>query len=189
MSSFTQSRRGQTLVEALVALSILTVGFVGIVTLLTKSFQLNRTVANDTQSTYLAAEGIELTKNMIDHDVYAGFSQSPGDDFFGKCFFNGTPRLVYFNGLDYTTTDCNNVSFSPPAPGADQLYFNPKTQLFSFDSAGGTPSNFTRDVTAQDEFDASGDLVDVDVQSTVTWHDGGLSNTIMLEDHFYHWHP
>jgi Tfp pilus assembly protein PilV len=37
------SRRGQTLVEALVALSILTVGFVGVVVLLTKSFQLNRT--------------------------------------------------------------------------------------------------------------------------------------------------
>ena len=60
------SRRGQTLVEALVALSILTTGFFGIVSLLTKSFQLNRTTMNDTQATYLAAEGIEIAKNLID---------------------------------------------------------------------------------------------------------------------------
>ena len=68
------SHRGQTLVEALVALSILTVGFVGIVTLLTKSFQLNRTTSNDTQATYLAAEGIEIAKTSINYDVYYGLS-------------------------------------------------------------------------------------------------------------------
>jgi hypothetical protein len=28
---------------------------------------------------------------------------------------------------------------------------------------------------------------DIDVQSTVTWTDGSLSNVITLEDHFYNW--
>jgi hypothetical protein len=189
MSTPIHSRRGQTLVEALVALSILTMGTIGIITLLTKSFQLNRTVANDTQATYLAAEGIELTKNMIDHDVYAGFALGPGDYLFGNCFKN-QPRLVYLNGLDYTTQDCTGVSFSPPPPGGDQLYFDPATHLYSFEAGGGTLSNFTRDVTAQEKFDAStGQPADIDVRSTVTWSDGALSNTITLEDYFYNWHP
>ena len=85
MSISFHSRRGQTLVEALVALSILTVGFVGIIVLLTRSFQLNRTTANDTQATYLAAEGIEVAKNLIDHDVYEQLSGNSSYSW-GSCF-------------------------------------------------------------------------------------------------------
>jgi hypothetical protein len=187
MNILSNSRRGQTLVEALVALSILTMGFIGIVSLLTKSFQLNRTVSNDTEATYLAAEGIEVTKNLIDHDVYAGFSLGPGDDLFGDCFGG---LSGYFYPIDYETTKCTlNFSHGVPA-GADQLYYNPTTHIYSFNPAGGVLSNFTRDIKITENFDpVSSILVEIDVQSIVTWTDGGLSNTITLEDHFYNWHP
>ena len=179
------SRRGQTLVEALVALSILTVGFVGIVTLLTKSFQLNRTTSNDTQATYLAAEGIEVAKNIIDYDVYFGL---PTNNDWG-CSFDLSLNTPVDYALEYDTTPTNCTA--PPKmssePTGDELYLitdaaDPDVDMYTYNGFGNQPTDFTRDVwitaVSNDE---------LDVQSTVTWTDGGQSNTITLEDHFYNW--
>jgi Tfp pilus assembly protein PilV len=171
-----RSRRGQTLVEALVALSILTVGFVGIISLLTKSFQLNRTVSNDTQATYLASEGIEVAKNLIDHDVYTGL---PLNDDWGASF----PRSGYYYNIDYETTSTASLTFSPSAPQSNPLYFNRTTHLFGYNTRGATPTDFVRSIKVTNNGE------EIDVQSTVKWTSGALSNTITLEDHFYNWHP
>jgi hypothetical protein len=181
------SRSGQTLVEALIALSILTMGFIGIISLLTKSFQLNRTTADDTQATYLAAEGIEVAKSLIDHDVYSGLAVPPGDDYWDQCFLlNPTGEFKYYR-IEYDTTTCPPTTY--PGPNnylSDPLYFNPTTGFYTYNSFGsGTiKSDFTREVkitaVSQNE---------LDVQSTVTWNNGLLSNTITLEDHFYDYHP
>ena len=73
------SRRGQSIIEAMVAISILTTGFLGIFALLSKSFFLSRVVADETTATYLASEGMEITKNIIDHDVYTGLANPPAN--------------------------------------------------------------------------------------------------------------
>lgn len=175
-------RRGQTLIEALVALGILTTGFVGVVALLNRSFALNRTTTDDTQATYLAAEGIEVAKNLIDHDVYAGLALGSSTNDFGACF----PRSGYYYPIDYTTTDCSSLGFSPsPPPQADeQLYLSPTTHLFTAtDPLGGTATDFTRTIHV------TNNGTSLDVQSAVTWNNGTLSNTITLEDVFYDWQP
>ena len=162
----------------MVAISILTVGFLGITTLLTKSFQLNRVASDQTKATYLAAEGIEIAKNLIDHDVFSGIATVGG---WGTCFSSSSS---YYQ-LDYTTTDCSLIPFSPvPNPAA--VYFDSVTGLYS-DSpvgAGSTKTIFTRDVRV----DHKGD--EIDVYSTVYWNPTSLSARRMtLEDHFYNWHP
>jgi type II secretory pathway pseudopilin PulG len=183
------SRRGQTLVEALIALSILTVGFMSIVTLLTKSFQLNRTTSNDTQATYLAAEGIEVAKNIIDHDVYYGLSQSSSTNDWG-CSFGLTPGTPVDYALEYDNypTNCGAPPTVQSEPTGDKLYLiaatdNPDFGMYTYNSFGNQLTDFTRDViitaVSNDE---------LDVKSTVKWTDGGQSNTITLEDHFYNWH-
>jgi hypothetical protein len=92
--------------------------------------------------------------------------------------------------------DYNTLTQLPPGPGCqvlspkstagtDPLYFNPSSTFYSYDSfAPAVKTDFTRDikVTAVSQNE-------LDVQSTVTWNDGGLSNTIALEDHFYNWYP
>jgi type II secretory pathway pseudopilin PulG len=181
------SRRGQTLVEALVALSILTVGFVGIVTLLTKSFQLNRTTSNDTQATYLAAEGIEVAKNIIDYDVYYGLAQSSNTDDWGCSFkLNAGQSADYALEYDATPTQCAKP-MAIPQDASDKLYFNPNTDLYvySYNDFGATPTDFTRDIRVSVPASSPDEL---DVQSTVVWTDGAVGNTITLEDHFYNWH-
>lgn len=189
MNRSIHSRRGQTLVEALVALSILTTGFVGVVALLNRSFVLNRTTTDDTQATYLASSGIEEVKNLIDHDVYAGLALSSSTNDFGACF----PRSGYYYPIDYATTDvsnCSNLSFSTDSStAATPLYFDPTTHLFSAESSGGTATDFVRYIKVTNVTDATGALIALDVQSTVAWTNGSLSNTITLEDVFYDWQP
>lgn len=188
-NSAIHSRRGQTLVEAIVALSILTVGFVGIVALLAKSFQLNRVTADDTQATYLAAEGIEVAKNIIDYDVYLGLSQrttpsSTVDDW--ECSFGLNPATHqsadYALEYDTAPTNCSSPPTITSEPNGNKLYFNPSTGLYSYSSFNGQPTDFTRDVyitaVSNDE---------LDVKSTVAWSSGGLGDSITLEDHFYNW--
>lgn len=176
-NSSNNSRRGQTLVEALVALSLLTTGFIGIASLLTRSFELNRTTSEDTQATYLASEGIEVAKSLIDHDVYTGLAA--GNDDWGQCFGLGNGQVGYYE-LEYDTTICPPRSTTPLS---DPLYFNPITHLYSYQSTGSTETDFTRDIKITDLGE------EIDVQSIVTWTAGLESNTITLEDQFYNWHP
>ncbi len=186
------SRRGQTLVEALVALSILSMGFVGIVTLLNKSFQLNRTTTNDMQATYLASEGVELAKNLIDYDVYYGFAQG-SSTIDWNCSFGLGPGQERDYALDYTTAPPADPSpsclvLSPLS--SDKLYIDPSTHLYSYNNSGAA-TDFTRDVyvTAVPSTSNPAQSYEFDVLSVVGWTNAGVSNSIKLEDHFYNWYP
>ena len=176
------SRRGQTLVEALVALSILTMGFAGIVVLLNQSLQLNRTTTDDTKATYLASEGIEIVKNMIDHDVYEGLPLN--DDWDASFSVSG-----YYWGIDYETTSTAGLFVSANQMQATPLYYNSTTDMFGYNTLGATATNFVRNIKITNIDNSNGDPVEIDVQSIVKWTSDGTSDTITLEDHFYDWHP
>jgi type II secretory pathway pseudopilin PulG len=184
--SFSDPRRGQTLVEALIALTILTVGFIGIMTLLTKSFQLNRINADQTQATYLAAEGIEVAKNIIDHDVYLGIDEGgTGDSGWGNSF----PQSGYYN-LDYLSTSTQYAYMGDTYPPNVPLYFDPTTDLYGITPSGATvPTDFTRSIKVTQVSIPPASGFALDVQSTVAWKNGLTAGGITLEDQFYDWHP
>lgn len=188
----TSSRSGQSIVEAIVAISILTVGFLGILGLLTKSFQLNREATDKTQATYLASENIEVVKNLIDHDVYEGIASAGVVGGWGSCFnFTGS----FYIKADYQTVNCDPSALGLDLSAATTTYlvylnFNAGTGLYSYSytNVGGTgkPTIFKR--STRITVDPSGN--EIDVQSTVTWNSTALtSDSVMLEDHFYNWHP
>jgi hypothetical protein len=169
------SRSGQSLVEAIIAITLLTVGFLGIAALLAQSLHLTRVVSDQTTATYLAAEGVELAKNLIDHDVYlhlAGLGTG-----WGSCFGGAGAHDIE---LDYASTDCSR-SFFP----SDALMFDPATGIYSYGpSAGSVKTNFTRDI----RFALNGN--EIVVNSIVRWGTGSFtSQSINLEDHFYNWRP
>ena len=176
-----KNRLGQSIVEAIVAISILTTGFLGIMTLLTKSFQLNRAAADQTKATYLAAEGIEVAKSLIDHSTYVGIA-SPGHAVggWGTCFpFTGS----FYVKIDYQSTDCALLPLSA-TPMKNQIYFNPGTGLYSYNPVGAQSTIFFRDTLVT----ANGN--EIDVKSTVSWNPSALSSqSVTLEDHFYDWNP
>jgi hypothetical protein len=166
------SRKGQSLIEVIVAITVLTVGFLGISSLLSRSLALNRVTANEVTATYLAAEGVEIAKNLIDHDVYGESSgQTAG---WGACFGNGGDFE-----LDYTTADCRTLaSFA-----GDPLWYHAGTHLYDYSANGGTATSFTRMIRVA----TNGD--EITVTAEVLWTGfGGSPGSINLEDHFYKWY-
>jgi hypothetical protein len=105
--------------------------------------------------------------------VYTGLSVGSTD--WGLSFLNSG----YYWDIDYETTStvglfhANQMQTSP-------LYFNPTTHLSGYYTFGATPTDFVRNIKVTNN---NGN--ELDVQSIVTWTDGGLSNTVTLEDHFY----
>lgn len=67
-----QQNNGYILIESIIAITIVVVGLLGIFSLLSRSLSLNRVVSDRFVAAYVAAEGIELVKNMIDNNILAG---------------------------------------------------------------------------------------------------------------------
>ncbi len=179
------SRGGQSLVEAMMALSVLTLGFLGMVSLLSKSLVLTRVVSDQATATYLAEEGIEIAKNLIDHDVWAHHA-NPAVTGWGTCFFEDSLTDVE---LDYTTTNCSSLKvFSLGNP----LLFDPVTNLYGYHfpaSDDPVSTGFTREIKVS-EGDYNGtEYAEITVDSKVRWSTAGVNQSLDLEDHFYDWKP
>lgn len=168
------SRKGQSIVEALIALGILVTGLVAIESLLARSFLLDRVTADQTKATYLASEGIEIMKSLIDNQTYNASSGGWG----GFCNFAGGSQTYQ---VDWMTTSC-------PSPGGDApLYFVSSTGLYYQGSGdGGVETPFTRIIKVTKTSGGN----EIDVQSTVTWNTGIVTGqSLTLEDQFYDWQP
>lgn len=198
----TKLRSGQSLIEAIAALGILTVGLMGVLGLLSRSFLLQREAADRAKATYLASEGLEIAKSLIDHNVYTGVAQgeesngwsgSTGGGTLAGCFdFSAGGTNYYY--LDFETYNCPSSQGSSSVP-PDPLYYyapNPATgQGMYYDSADGTriqgavKTDFSRVVEI-----SRPDANTINVISTVTWNTGAITGqSITVEDTFYNWHP
>lgn len=171
------NRQGQSLIEVLVALSVLTGSFLGILSLLSRSFLLNRVTSDQAKATYLAEEGIELAKNLIDHDVYRGLATGGVSGGWGVCFPFAAGTNDY--EIDYTTENC------PPAGYTGRfLNFDNASGLYGY--AAGAATDFVRRIRITKPV---GQPNVISVESTVSWSTGPVtSQNIDLQDNFYHWH-
>lgn len=155
---------GQALIEVLVAISVLTVGFLGIVTLLSRALSLNRVVSDSYTATYLAAEGIEVTKNIVDAQ------------------FMGSKR-GWNSAVSPGNFEAEYDSLTLSTYAGRRLLLDPQTKVYSYKNGVLTP--FTRKITVA--FVGSGQQ-EIIVNSEVDWPTrGGGESSVNLEDHFYNW--
>jgi hypothetical protein len=172
------TRSGQILIEAIVAIGVLTVGFAGILSLLSQTLGLNRVVTDNYIATYLAAEGIEVIKNLIDYQSKlknAGQAQNFG-------LPDGCYEVTYDTGVE--------TALPPPIASCDPsssrvLYYDPTAHLYGY-GGGGIPTAFRRTVRLA----MSSDGNEITVNSMVYWTSRGGGNfNVNLEDHFMKWEP
>lgn len=151
---------GQLLIEMLVALGILTVGFLGVMTLLSRALGLNRVVADNYAATYLASEGVEVVKNILDSNPIRGRGWNEG-----------------FSSGDF------EVDADSLALGANQdrfLTFDSGTHRYGYGFTQTTPYKRTISIILGSN--------EVTVNSKVNWISrGGGTFSINLEDHFFNW--
>ncbi len=153
-------RSGQFLVELLVALGILTTGFMAMLGLLSRSIGLSRVVSDDYVATYLASEGIEVAKNILDANA-----RRPGVGW-NDGFADGVYEVSY---------DSAELTSRVPA------------QALTFDGVHyrygeGSPTPFHRKVVIKL---VGGD--EVQMNSIVDWSSRGRTAQVNLEAHFFNW--
>ena len=159
-----KKNKGQLIVEMMVAVSLLVIGLLGIFAVLSQSLGLNRVAANQYVAANLAAEGIEVVKNIIDANFITDEAWNRGLE------TNGEYTVSY----DSTSLSLENEN--------EPLRFDEEDGVYGY--GGGTETQFRRVITIEN----SGDLTEIKVTSRVYWKDrGGIDFDIVLEDRFRNW--
>lgn len=166
------SREGQFLVEAIVALGVLVVGLLGILALLTRSFSLSRSINNNYAGTYLAAEGIEVVKNLIDANLIK---------------IQKGQFITWIDGVSSGDFEAEYDSLALVPYQDRTLAFDPANNAYSYAGTQGT--KFKRKIQVARVLSGSGTVDEVQVNSVVSWVAEGGSFEVNLEDRFLNWRP
>lgn len=160
----------------MIAMTVLVVGFLSITSLLSRSLGLNRVIANNYTATYLAAEGVEIVKNILDGNVKQvaqtwneGFPCAPGN-----------PCIARRYSVDYMTTGpMDKVHYIQ-----GQKLSLDQNNLYNYLNGSQTPFERTVEITP---IPIGHDTDEYEVRSTVDWISRGGNFTATVVDYFYNW--
>ncbi len=153
---------GSLMIESIIATSLIVIGILGIMSLLARSASLSHYTSHSLQATYLAAEGMEVIKNILDTDVAMNApwgSSVPSDGTY--CVYFNTETLTPCAGSGGVVYDATSGFYQQP------LYLQ--------------PSFFQRIV----QITGSGGAFNV--SSTVSWYENGVQKSVTLDDAFQGW--
>lgn len=161
-----KNKSGQFLLEAVVALSILTVATLGIFPVISSSIGFNRAATDKDIAVGLAGEGIEVVKSLIDANVLAG---DPWNQ-----------------GLMSCGAGCS-VEYNSAALGSSQgnfLRFDPAAHVYNY--GVGTNTVFKRVITITGV--PAGSPIELRVRSRVDWTGrNDVSDSVLMEGRFFDW--
>lgn len=153
---------GYVLVEAIIAITIAVVGLLGIFSLLSRSLSLNRVVADRFVAAYLAAEGIEIVKNMIDNNILAG---RPWND-----------------GLSSGSYEADYADVALRPDSGNLLNFDAETGAYGYRES--SPTTMRRSLVIE----VSPDGERIAVGSAIDWTTrGGGRFSLELEEQLFNW--
>lgn len=156
-----KNRSGQMMVEAMVAITIVVVGLLGIFSLTSRSLSLNQVITSQYVASNLSAEGIEVVKNILDRNIIQ--------------------RRPWNEGISPGEFEVDYASTATSIFNNRKLNFDPATGFYSY--AAGTPTTYLRKITV-DQISPD----ELHVRSIVDWttRDGGAFQ-IITEDRFFNW--
>lgn len=155
---------GYLLIEAIVAIFLLIVGFYAVFGLITNSIGLNKVAGDQFIANYLAMEGIEIVKNLIDAN-----------------YLSGQPWNTGISGGNFEV-DYKSVNLNPITPNNYILY----NSVNGYNYQSGSPTAFIRTINI--ELLKGGE--EIKINSVVRWKGrGGANFEANLEDHFFNWRP
>jgi Flp pilus assembly pilin Flp len=157
-----RSEKGNLMIEAVVGLTLITVGMLGVFSLISSSLKTSQEVGNRFIAANLAAEGVEVVKNIIDTNVAQR-----------RSFNAGISSGDYM--INYDSTSLNSLSDS-------YLYLDNNG---TYSHSGGSKTIFRRVISVTDR--AGGSQSYIGINSKVIWSEAGNVKEVSIEDRFYEW--
>lgn len=158
-------RKGFTLVELMITIFIISIGLVGIMSLIQNTLRSASFVRFNLTGVYLAQEGIELVRNIRDNNWISGRD--------------------WKDGLEACSLGCkiayNNTSLSSYNDEFLQIDDNG-----FYNHNEGEESNFKRAIFINSKTDSDGREY-LEVISQISWSHRGEDERIDLVDHLYNW--
>ncbi len=176
---FKNYQRGFTLVESLVAITILMIGVVGPLVIASRGISDGLYAQNQLAANYLAQEAVSTIINRRDHNL----GQFPEvlwldgiDTCFGQsvCAVNGKTGVI--------STQCNDLT---PC----NLVYDRVLKLYR--EAGNNFANrfgpiFTRDISIKKGLlDDNGEPLEIEVAVTISWRNRSVAKDFTLVEHLY----
>jgi len=159
------------MIESIVAISLVLIGLLGIINLIIKSQNTNKEVRSQFVASYLAAEGVEIAKNIIDTNASLNKQKVSGINW-NSTMVPGTYEVQYNTTRESKLFDLGGALSSRP------LKFDLTTGLYSYD--GGVASDFTRTIKITES-------APITVDSIVKWRVNGTERAINVSDEFTGW--
>ncbi len=160
-----KNNEGQIMLEALVALSVILIGILGILSLVSRSLSLNAVASSQYVASNLAAEGIEIVKNIID-----------GNKLQGKAW-----DILSANDYqaDYLSAELQPYDGEP-------LRFDSQSGFYGY--SAGDPTVYVRKINLA--YVPPDGKDQIKVTSSVSWTArSGASFEAVIEDYFFDWRP
>lgn len=165
-ASPSSSQSGQFLIEMMVAVSLIVIGMLGVFAVLSQSLGLSRVAANQYIAAHLAAEGVEVTKNVLDQNFINRRAWNLG--------FNNDTYIVEFDSISLTEVS-ENESQQP------FLRFDENSKMYGYNSFW-EETKFKREIIVDNRVE------EIKITSRVYWKDrGGASYETIVEDRFKNW--
>ena len=160
---------GISILEVVVAMMIITMGMVGVLSLVIQNVEAQYINKNVLMASGLAQEGLELVRNIRDLNCL-----TTGNTWNQGVVGDGTYTIDY-GGLASIKMAVNSIDEA----GA-RLYVD-SNGLYTHTSGGNTPTNFYRLITVV----ANADYLDV--KAAIRWKDGTQNHNYTAETYLYNW--
>ncbi|MBI5135532.1 hypothetical protein HZA86_04865 [Candidatus Uhrbacteria bacterium] len=197
--------RGNTVLEMLIALFVITTGLFAIIGLSFGNAVQTKTSLNEVQAANFAREGIEIVRNIRDSNKYKrdatgeSVRWNAGINIEGDYAINtaaiGTDNPILIaktSSPDNTTIAFQSNQFVQPGPSSGATKYHRAVQLYPICSSGSTQvddlgSDTSSSCVFNDIDSGQGGTIGVQVIARVTWQEGGRARKIEVEDRLYNW--
>jgi prepilin-type N-terminal cleavage/methylation domain-containing protein len=170
-SKRTELKRGFTLVETLVAITILVIAVVGPLYAVHRSLVASYTARDSLTAVALAQEGLEFIRSKRD-STYLDPNQSN--------WLNGLSQCQAAAGCMIDPSASGASQMQPFATSSAALRLNASSYRYNLSS--GTVTRFTRKITI-----TTVSSTEVEVKSTVSWMTLKVPYSVTVSEHLYNW--
>ncbi len=186
--------KGFTIVETLIAISILAIALTGPLSIVSQSLKSSYFARDLVTALYLAQEAVEYIRNRRDQN---GLQKTTAADWLngltvstdtGENILNDVNSSVSKAYLERTSS---GYSLKKCTPNGDQdcpaMTYDPNTRIYGEYTGGLANSVFTREIImakSPGDPDAKREII---VSVRVSWNTSSISNSVVIDEHLYNW--